>query len=242
VSKPLHPAGCLSDLALDRIAAGDDLRPPVHLDACERCRSRLHLFAAVGNAPVARRTLEIASARAAERRPSLLRFPLAIAGACAAAALVFLAVRPRSHPVDDDVRIKGTSLAFFRQRGGEVAHGVSGDSFFAGDALRFVVSSGSPGYFFLVGVEPSGEVVAYHPYGGTQSAPIAVGREIALPGSLVLDESKGVEYFGGLFSREPLQLEDVRAAVRAALARKSSLPAQGIDLPASQHWIVIRKP
>jgi len=242
VNAPLHPGGCLSDLALDRVAAGDDPRPPAHLDTCERCQSRLHLFAAVGAAPVARRTLEAASARASRRRPAVLRLPLALAGACAAAALVFLAVRPRSHPLDDDVRIKGTSLAFFRQRGGEVAHGVSGDAFFAGDALRFVISSGSPGYFLLVGVEPSGKVVAYHPYGGSESAPIAVGREIALPGSLILDESKGVEYFGGLFSREPLKLEEVRAAVQAALARNPSLPAQGVDLPASQHWIVIRKP
>jgi hypothetical protein len=167
---------------------------------------------------------------------------LAVAGACAAAALAFLAVRPAPPPPGDDVRIKGTSLAFFRQRGGEVTHGVSGDSFFPGDALRFVVSSGSPGYFLLVGVEPSGNVVAYHPYRGTKSAPIAGGREIALPGSLILDESKGTEYFGGLFSQEPLGLEQVRAAVRTAFARGSSLPPQGVELPATQHWIVIRKP
>ena len=240
---PLHPAGCLSDLALDRIAAEDEPRRNAHLDGCERCRSRLGLFAAVGAAPVARRTLESASARAAKRQPwPFVRLPLAIAGACAAAALVFLAVRPTPPRPSDEVRIKGTSVAFFRQRGGEVTHGVSGESFLPGDALRFVVSSGSPGYFFLVGVEPSGNVVAYHPYGGTKSAEIAVGREIALPGSLVLDESKGVEYFGGLFSREPLRLEEIRGAVQAALARGSPLPVEGVDLPAAQHWIVIRKP
>jgi hypothetical protein len=171
------------------------------------------------------------------------RLRLGIAGACAAAAAIaFVAVRPSSPPPPDDVRIKGTSLAFSRQRAGAVTHGVSGDSFQPGDALRFVVSSGSPGYFFLVGVLPSGEVVAYHPYGGTKSVPIAGGREITLPGSLVLDESKGIEYFGGLFSPEPLALEEVRTAVRRAFERDSALPAQGLDLPATQHWIVIRKP
>jgi hypothetical protein len=133
-------------------------------------------------------------------------------------------------------------LSFFRQRGGEVANALSGDSFLPGDALRFVVSSGSPGYFFLVGVEPSGNVVAYHPYGGTRSVPLPGGREIALPGSLILDESKGTEYFGGLFSREPLALDEIRAAVRRTLARGPSLPVQGVDLPATQHWLVIRKP
>jgi hypothetical protein len=244
VNALLHPQGCLSDLALDRIVAGDEPRGGVaHLEVCERCRGRLALFDSVAASPPVRRVLDVVSAGSAARRPwRFFRLPLALAGACAAAGIVFLAVRPAPPPPPDEVRIKGTSVTFFRQRGGEVTHGVSGDSFFPGDALRFVVSSGSPGYFFLVGVEPSGKVVAYHPYGGSRSVPLADGREIALPGSLILDESKGTEYFGGFFSREPLGLDQIRAAVRRTLERSSSLPAQGVDLPATQHWIVIRKP
>ncbi|MFL5442073.1 MAG: hypothetical protein ACJ79W_23225 [Myxococcales bacterium] len=242
----LPPEGCLSDLALDRMVAEQD-GSSAHVHGCERCRSRLELFEAVATSAAVRRVVD----RVATRTPAhasffhryRFRLRLGIAGACAAAAAIALvAVRPTSPPPPDDVRIKGTSLAFFRQRAGAVTHGVSGESFQPGDALRFVVSSGSPGYFFLVGVLPSGEVVAYHPYGGTKSVPIAGGREITLPGSLVLDESKGIEYFGGLFSPEPLALEEVRTAVRRALERDSALPAQGLDLPATQHWIVIRKP
>jgi len=244
VNAQLPPEGCLSDLALDRMVAAQAERA-AHLEGCERCRARLELFEAAAASAAVKRVLDQVAARAPAHASFFERhrFRLGLAGACAAAAaaIALVAVRP-SPPPPDEVRIKGTSLAFFRQRAGAVTHGVSGDTFQPGDALRFVVSSGSPGYFFLVGVLPSGEVVAYHPYGGKKSVPIAGGREITLPGSLVLDDSKGTEYFGGLFSREPLAIEEVRTAVRGALERGAALPAQGLDLPATQHWIVIRKP
>lgn len=145
------------------------------------------------------------------------------------------------------LRTKGTAVRFFVKRGDAVTLGKSGDTFAAGDALRFVVTSGAPSNLLLFGVSRSGSVSAYFPFGGTQSQPVDVGAEIPLPGSLVLDGSTETEYIGAIFSPEPLSLSTVAAQVQDALAATSAdgtldlATLRALPLDGAVHWIELQK-
>ncbi len=267
-SDATHPrvdGACLSDLALDRRVAGErakadqDREQQQHLDTCPRCRDRLALLeAARAQAePEIERMLRNALARARTVEPAPApRSGWLIWGrpALAGAALVAIALAwgvLRQDPAEttgcelpaESIRIKGVSMRFFVQRGDEVAPGVSGDRYREGDALRFVVSSDAPRFLLLVGVEESGRVSAYHPFGGERSQALAPGVDIALPGSLVLDDSSTAEAFVGLFSEAPLEVADVRVAVDEALAASPGLERalETLDLPGQHRWIVVRR-
>ncbi len=260
-SRPRLDGDCLSDLALDRRVAGDapEDEHRAHLDTCPRCRERLALFEAarVDSAPGIERMLRIAQARARTVEPAPAprtgRFSwgrLTLAGAAVAAlALAWPLLRPPPPELPPDelpgetLRIKGVSMRFFVQRGEQVVPGDPDQRFRGGDALRFVVSSDAPGHLLLVGVDPSGRVSAYHPFGGDRSALLEAGVDVALPGSLVLDDSTTPEAFVGLFTEEPLELDRVRGAVAAALATHPELePAlESLDLPGQHRWFVIRR-
>ena len=261
-TRPRLDGACLSDRVLDAVVAGDTpaAEHRGHLDACPRCRERLALFEAAGAqaAPEIERMLRIARARARSvepdppRRASWLSWRgLALAGAALVAlALAWPLLRPpppASAPSDElpgeTLRIKGVSMRFFVQRGEEVVPGDPDQRFRTGDALRFVVSSDAPRHILLVGVEASGHVSAYHPFGGDRSVPLEPGIDVALPGSLVLDDSTSPEAFVGLFTDEPLEIDRVRGAVADALATHPELdPAlESLDLPGQHRWIVIRR-
>lgn len=242
---------CLSDLLLDEIIAGDRSRDAhaAHLDACAWCNDRLGLLGAETEA--SRHQVEMLVARAAESarasapatRSVWPRFLLAAGAMAAAAAVMLVAVTGG----DDGDRAKGSAMGFYVQRHGEVRRGVSGDTFQPGDALRFTVSSGEGGYFLLVGIEPSGEVTAYHPYDGEGGVPQAPGAEVALPGSLVLDETPGTEFFLGIFSSRPVRVDQVRRAVTEVrrelgpTAPLSRAALQRLELPGIQHLVVVNK-
>lgn len=259
-----HPRlgrGCLSDLALDRLVAGDSSAADQarHLDTCPRCRERLALLEATRAqaAPEIERMLGIAQARVRTVPPAPSLRPrgfswgrLALAGAALLAlALAWPLLRdpvpvvPAGDLPAETIRIKGVSMRFFVQRGDRVAPGVSGDPYRPGDSLRFVVSSDAPRNLLLVGVEASGRVSVYHPFGGDRSAPLEAGTDIALPDSLVLDDSTEDEAFLGLFTDQPLEVDQVRAAIADAMAVSPGLdPALGtLVLPGQHRWIVIRR-
>lgn len=241
---------CLSDLALDRFVAegGTIAQAPEHVIGCESCRGRLALFLSMQEQTRTRvaRLVQSAQARTPIKKVSFFRrfaMPMLLLTATASVAVVLV-----RHPLqeqalqDDAIRIKGTRLQFFRQRGTEVTRGRSGDTFKEGDALRFLVTSNSAGHFFLIGIEPTGKISAYFPFEGSRSAPWPGGNEVPLPGSLVLDASQGTEYFLGIFSREPVELEQVRLAIQESLRKDKELPKIGINVPGNHHWIVVNKP
>lgn len=177
----------------------------------------------------------------------------------AAAAIAFVAwptgkvLTPRTDVTTGDVtpaaglRTKGTAVRFFVKRGEAVTLGKSGDTFAAGDALRFVVTSGAPSNLLLFGVSQTGMVSAYFPFGGSKSQPVDVGAEIPLPGSLVLDESPDTEFIGAIFSAEPLSLSTVAARVQDALAATSAdgtldlATLRALPLDGAVHWIELQK-
>ena len=246
---------CVSDLVLDEIIAGARSRADhdPHFETCPRCSERLTLLTehqrAVGDQIemlVARAAATPATPPARHRRP--WRWLAAATTVACALGAVWVGVMPDG---DRDVagdRAKGTAIAFYVQRGGEVTPGVSGARYRTGDALRFTISTGTTGFFLLVGIDQLGEVSAYHPFAGERSAPQRAGVGIPLPGSLVLDDSTDAEFFLGIFSRDPIEVSSVRAAVaqlRESLGPNETLTLSVLDdrlaLPGSRQWVVIER-
>lgn len=261
-ASPRTGDACLSDLALDRLVVGGEATTAQrdHLETCERCGQRLALFEggvdesehAVASAlGAARQRVTEAGAAPPARSWWGRGLPrLALAGATLAALTLVLlwALEPGDQPAgepafDDTLRIKGTTMRFFVQRGEEVVPGVSGDVYRPGDSLRFAVSNDAPKYFFLVGVEESGLVSAYVPFDGDTSLRLTPGIDQPMPGSLVLDDSPQTEYFVGLFTDTPLAFDDIVEELEAARARHGSWEGglRELDLPGQHRWVVVNK-
>ena len=259
---PRRSDACVSDLTLDRVVAGAAIGDELgaHLETCARCRERLEL-------------LELSRDRSADLVEDLIRAtrpggtsPSAPEPASpssgfglprlAVAALVLLAVTASAvwmleqrigektpAPPADSLRIKGSSMRFFVQRGEDVVPGVSGERYQEGDALRFTVSNDQPIYFFLVGVEASGKVSAYVPFEGARSMALEPGIEQAMPGSLVLDGSAETEYFVGLFTAEALELAEIEAALDQVYSGRETMDValEALPLPGQHRWVVVHR-
>jgi hypothetical protein len=139
--------------------------------------------------------------------------------------------------------MKGNNLRFFVQRDGKVVPGESGGAYRQGDALRFVVSNPAPVFFMLVGIEQTGEVNVYHPYGGSHSIQLAPGVDQPLPGSLILDDSTEPEYYLGIFAPAPVSVDDVNSAVETAFASAAPIEQalRSMRLSGQHHLVVIRR-
>ena len=85
-----------------------------------------------------------------------------------------------------------------------------------GDAIRFVPDLHGFKYLLVVSIEASGKVTPFFPYKGLFSAQIPVEPGTPLPGSIVLDESVGMETIWAVFSSEPVAVAQVRQWVASA--------------------------
>ncbi len=254
---PAAPDGCLSDLVLDRVIAGAAPSAPAsaHLAKCTECQARLASFRTSQEmcSPAIEQLLARATSKARptkESKPwfSLPRLTLA-ASMAGLLVVAFTASRMQSDDqassevATDTIRPKGTSLGFYVHRDGIVAPGVSGGAFKAGDALRFAITTSEPTHFYLVGIEDSGAVSAYYPFGGASSAFVEPGVDAPLPDSLVLDESRTTEYFVGIFRDTPITMAEVEGAVRRA-SIPGRMPAFAIEqfgISGNHHAITIRR-
>lgn len=127
----------------------------------------------------------------------------------------------------DRVRSKGgVKLEVMRRRGSQAERTLSGASFYAGDQLRFVVSLATPARVTIVGVERRGVLYrAWPPPRQQANQELPAGPNQALPGAVVLDDTRG---------RELLYLVTCPPGVEAACrmedgARRPSC-AQGCEL------------
>jgi hypothetical protein len=198
-------AECPSDLALDRLHAGElpeseAAALQAHIEGCAECAKRLATrragFAAFAEADPVRMLAAIR--RGVDEPPGFLerfarplRFAFAPIAAVAAAAGLLLVV---SGPDDETTREKGTlALHVYRFTAGGSEAVVSGERFYAGDRLRFVVDLPRAGYASVLGVEPDGELYTAWPRGGQGTASLPAGAGQQLPGAVSLDESAGRE-------------------------------------------------
>ncbi|WP_437673192.1 DUF4384 domain-containing protein [Sorangium sp. So ce131] len=227
---PARPDGCLSDLKLDELLAGQldaaaEQEARAHLAGCARCPARLSELEAArasfaASAPPLRLDHGARAARAAAttaRSPRRWLAPAAASAlaAAAAAALLFRAAPEERRLESHGERIKGASrLGFYVKRGEHVLPGGSGERLLPGDALQFTYSSAEARYLVILSVDGASHASVYYP-DGPVAAPIQPGRDVLLPQSTVLDDTLGAERIHGLFCAEAVAVEPLRAALAA---------------------------
>lgn len=110
-------------------------------------------------------------------------------------ALVLVALPRGAHHEDprDAVTLKGWGLHVYRLAGDHAERALSGDRFAPGDRIRFAVDLPGDGQIAIVGVEASGSLYTAWPQDGRTAAFQKEGRNIELPGAVMLDESRGKE-------------------------------------------------
>lgn len=208
--KVTRTPACLSDLALDRRAAGEltpdeDVAASAHLADCERCRDR--------SDALAREAASFDPTPPAYLRPTTRRRWLPAAGgvlALAAALLLFARMRPE----DPAERIKGSGrIAYHVAHDGAVRPGSPADRLVPGDAVQLSYSAREATHLAILSVDGAQHVSTYFPTDGERAAPVAAGREVSLSGSIVLDDVLGPETVYALFCDSAVPLEPVRRAL-----------------------------
>jgi hypothetical protein len=214
---------CLSDLALDEWLALEaepelEARHAAHAAGCAYCNARLAQRKAANSAYLAsapqltRRRMQPPSKRMARPR-------LWWAGGLAAAASVFLLLTFSARQPDAGARSKGGArLGFYVKSGDAVREGAPGERVRPGDALRFIVPRGERRYLAVLGRDSRGVVSVYFPAGDAAARPSVepsdrLGQNVALEGSVVLDDAPGSEQLFGVFCDAPVPIDPLRAGL-----------------------------
>jgi hypothetical protein len=225
---------CTSALRLDRWMAGELPRTEAdalagHVAACARCRDAVQAIEEerdrtelppLRSTPAPARSSEGRAWRAWTWRSAFA------AGALAAVAAVVVLVVPHDGGGGGD-RLKGSApvLSMYVQHAGEVRRAGAGSRVTPGDSVRFAVSMRGPAYVAVLTLDPAGRASVYFP-GGERAEPVNAGAEVALPLATRLDDTVGQEQVFGLFCDRPVELEPLRAKLRAV--------ASGFDPPGCQ--------
>ena len=205
---PLRTGGpqCPSDLALDRLHAGELSAPEAqrlgqHVEGCAACGARMAerragFDALDGVDPRALLGRIRTGLDAPIPRPAgwsrLVRWltPLALV---AASALLVVRVLPGEAPLAG-TRMKGSpALHVFRLQGDHAEEVLSGSAFAPGNRLRFVVDLPTEGYVKVLGVESSGTLYTAWPLDSGVQTRLDTGQGIELPGAVALDANTGRE-------------------------------------------------
>lgn len=229
-TRPRPASRCLSDLAFDQLAAGEDPGPltkqawHAHLRQCPACEDRRSELAAQRAALLVRRpSLALPEATAPRRRPRLVWLAGALALPALAAVIVVV-----NRPPAPGVRLKGGLglEVFVKRAGGRVELLLPEAPVTEGDALRFRVSTDAGGVVALVGVDAAGVVSSYDPT--PQALPVlSPGERRLLDGSIVLDGSVGNERLVALLCRDREQAAAAIDGVRHAPAHGEIAAAPG---------------
>ena len=228
-----EPSRCLSDLALDQLAAGEPSASLVtemretHLRLCATCEARRVELDAQRAAVLGERPrLVTAEATAPRRRPAPLAW---LAGGLALATVAGLfATHTLAPAVGPRPRTKGGFAleVFVKHADGRVEALLPDAAVTEGDSLRFRVSAdGVGGVVTLLGIDAAGAIASYDPT--PQALPtLAAGERRLLSGSIVLDGSVGPERLLALLCPDRKQaasaVDEVRHA--GAQARDGALP------------------
>jgi hypothetical protein len=246
--------GCLSNLALDRLAQGEC--PPAeqeqaraHLAACARCGGAAEALAAdrlrfseemdipgLARDALARASREPAGRLFASSIPSSIgRWLVPVLGAGLAAAGLLLLMPPPERTAD--MRAKGAfGVELYVKHAEGPADGRLhlGEALHPGDRVRLRLLQ--PGRFVAVlAVDTRAAVSVYYPQGPT-TAELPAGGNAPLPSAVELDDTLGGEVIVAFSCPGPQPLQSLVAAVQQALdeARVRSDPAAAlgpIDTP-----------
>jgi hypothetical protein len=245
-----EPARCPSDLALEEhLLAGAASRLAAHVAGCEGCRARLAQMQREGEDfrrfvfPRTIERIEQAAAGRPRRRWLQLLVPIP---ALAAAAAVFLLVRPAAPP-EDYVGVKGSGglgLTVFtpgESRDPRVL--ADGAPVAASAALRFRLRSATPCALVLVSVDGDGNVSRLDPAGAAGFALHEGGQD--LPGGVQLDGKPGPERIFAAcgVGLTPGAVMDAarRAASGGAAAVRGASELRGLPPRATQATLLLEK-
>ncbi len=160
------------------------------------------------------------------------------------AGLMLVTLRPEN-PTEPQIQVKGgVGLSFYAAPAlqGKVEPGKDGMDLPAGAQLQFVYSNMESPYLYLVGVEENGAITAYFPDRGVLSGPVQTGSKIKLPQGLSWEPKSAYERFYALFSREPVPIGEVRAAVsQLASEGKTVERTTKLPLPYTQASIIVNR-
>jgi hypothetical protein len=208
------PAGCVSDLKLDQWQAGElsaeaEATLGAHVAGCARCSQRRQQLSAEAERFLQQFPVAPRGSRDSRRGQ---RLALAATLLAAAAACLLWLEAPGS---ESGTRSKGPPhLTFFVKRAGEVTVGVAGQRVFAGDQLRFAVTSEKPQQLAILGRDSTGAAFVYHSTSG-RSVAVDAGRDVALGTSIELDAAPGTEQIWGVFCDQPFEVAPLRATLAA---------------------------
>jgi hypothetical protein len=208
----------LDALALDALPRPEKARLSEHLGACASCRQRSEELAASR----AHFTQYVLPRHLADRswRPSPWAHWGGLLGrlvpvlAVAGLALFLVLPRERVHETPALGVKGGASLQVFVHRGERVWKAEEGEPLSPDDQIRFQVESGGLPYLLVVSIDGAGKPSIYYPFNALRSGPVETGEPVALPYSIILDAAPGPERLYALFSREPLQVTEVRAELQ----------------------------
>lgn len=200
---------CPSDLALDRLHAGElpteeAKRTEQHVAGCADCGARMAErragFGAIDEVDPRAMLARIRTgldapvqASVSERLLGWARRLIAPVALVAAAAVALLMVRT---PVDEGptTRMKGSlALHVFRLQGDHAEEVLSGDRFAPGDRIRFAVDLPAEGLVKVLGVESSGTLYTAWPLDSGVQTRLEAGNGIELSGAVSLDAKPGRE-------------------------------------------------
>lgn len=230
------PLGCLSELQIQRLDAGDLDAPDearAHAAGCSGCAARLAGAAAERAAFRASPPWRLPPAN---RRRWLARPGLVAAiGAAAAAALVIVWILPRD-PRGAPGPERGTQLKggvrfeLFAARGDHVLPLAQGDRVRPGDRIQVVYSAAVATHVAVLSRDGAGALGVYFPVDRATTWPAAAGQEVGLPSSTELDASLGAEtlYLVACAAAQPLAA--LRVAVDDAARPPSGCTIDRIDL------------
>ena len=236
-------AGCLSDLAIDRVVAGERVDEAVtaHAAGCARCTARLDDFRRAHDE--AQPLLDAIRARGADGGGSVVplkrRVWLSAMLPLVAAAAILLLFLPRLLEPSPGEREKGSgALALdvvVRHADGHVEALAPDGRVHAGEAIRFLVTTPRAGHLVILGLDAAGKVSVYVA-DGDDAHPVARGQKQPMPGSIVLDATPGAERLVALECEARFPVATAVDAGRRSLERAAKDPrhAGALDLPGCQ--------
>ena len=234
-SRQARDQDCLSDLALDRIVAGEHVEPPIatHAAGCARCGARLDEFrrARIDDAAL----IDELRARAPSVVPLKRRVWLSTMLPIFAAAALVLLFLPRLFHRSGE-REKGMSTlaldVVVRHTDGHVEALAPNGRVRPGDAIRFLVTTPRAGHLVILGLDTAGNVSVYVA-DGDEPHPIDRGAKQAMPGSIVLDATPGAERLVALECDTRFTVANVVDAGRRSLENAARDPRRvsALDIP-----------
>ena len=230
-SRTRRAEACLSDLALDRLIAGEhageiDSAAEAHVRGCARCGERLAEFRAAQERDASLLDELARKAPTASVTPLRRRVWLTTALPLFAAAAILLLLLPRllRGPAE---REKGSSAlqldVVVRHADGHQEPLAPGGHVHAGDAVRFLVSTPRAGHLVILGLDTAGAVSVYVS-DGADPHKIDRGARQAMPGSVVLDATPGAERLVALECDARFAVSDIVDAGRRSLAQARQDP------------------